>query len=154
VKRRDRLTVKYRQAFFYTETFFLIAGPNFGRLPPGLKPSTPAPPNANCDAKQENIHRDADSAHVDVGIINIIVPSAVIPTPTHHHLSGLYGSLGLRIVFAFLFNGSIFSPVESCMSRLTLLLPVDWAPPVALAVGFRVCVGSISGGLYSRNIGI
>ena len=89
-----------------------------------------------------------------MGIIYIIVPSAVIPTPTHHHVSGLYGSLGLRIVFGFLLSGSIFSPVESSMSRLTLLLPVDWAPPVALAVGLRVCVGSISGGLKSRNIGI
>jgi hypothetical protein len=82
---------------------------------------------------------DADSAHVEVGIMYIIVPSAVIPTPTHHHVSGLYETLGLRIVFSFLVTDSIFSPVE----RMTLLLPVDWAPPVALAVGFKVCVGSI-----------
>jgi hypothetical protein len=86
---------------------------------------------------------DADSAHVEVGIMYIIVPSAVIPTPTHHHVSGLYGSLGLRIMFSFLATDSIFSPVEPFMSRLTLLLPVDWAPLVALAVGFKVCVGSI-----------
>ena len=86
---------------------------------------------------------DADPAHVEVGIMYINVPSAVIPTPTHHHVSGLYGALGLRIVFSFLVTDSIFSSVEPFMLRLTLLLPVDWAPPVALAVGFKVCVGSI-----------
>ena len=103
-------------------------------------PMPPAMPNWK---KRFHSH----SFYVEVGIMYIIVPSAVIPTPTHHHVSGLYGSPGLRIVLAFLLSGSIFSPIESLMSRLTLLLPVGWAPPVAVAVGFRVCVGNISGGL-------
>jgi hypothetical protein len=94
-----------------------------------------------------------NSFHVEVGIIYIIVPRAVMPTPTHHQVSGLYGSFGLKILFVFLFKSSLFSPEASSMSRLTLLLPVDVAPPVELAVGFRVCVGSISGGLYTKNIG-
>lgn len=95
------------------------------------------------DTKIEKSHPDLNSFHVDVGIIYIIVPRAVMPTPTHHQVSGLYGSFGLRILFGFLFNGSLPSPEASLMLRLTLLLPVDVAPPVELAVGFRVCVGSI-----------
>jgi hypothetical protein len=123
------------------EEFFSMLQPGLGLAYPSYYPLrciTPAPPNAASDVKSKNLYCDSKSFHVDVGIMYIIVPNAVMPTPTHHHVSGLYGSLGLRIVFAFLFNGSTFSPVESCRSRLTLLLPVDWAPPVALVVGFRV----------------
>lgn len=75
-----------------------------------------------------------------------MVPTAVSPMPTHHHLSALKGSLGDSI--AFLFKESIFSSVSSSKARLTRLWLVGFpGAAVAVAVGLRVEVGSICGGL-------
>lgn len=71
-----------------------------------------------------------------------MVPIAVSPTPIHHHLSALNGSLGVRIVF--LFRGSFFSPLSLSIPRLIRLLLVGLpADADDVAVGFRVEVGSI-----------
>lgn len=66
-------------------------------------------------------------------------PTTISPIPAHHIVSGLYGSEGRIIAFLFI-GSSDFS--LSCGSSLLIF-------PVALgtAVGFNVCVGSISGGL-------
>lgn len=70
------------------------------------------------------------------------MPTAVRPMPTHHHLSALNGSVGVKI--AFLLRGSIVSPVSSLIVRLTRLLLVGFlAGAVEVAVGFSVEVGSI-----------
>lgn len=75
-----------------------------------------------------------------------MVPTAVSPMPTHHHLSALNSSRGARI--AFLFSESVAAPPSSSIARLTRLLLVGFpAAPVAVAVGFRVDVGSICGGV-------
>ena len=65
-----------------------------------------------------------------------IPPSEVIIAPIHHKLAGLIEPARSRR--DFLFSGSM---VASAMLRL--VLPVA----VALAIGLRVVVGSISGGL-------
>lgn len=75
-----------------------------------------------------------------------MVPTAVSPMPTHHHLSALKGSLGVKM--AFLFSGSIFSSFSASAVRLTRVLDVGFpAAPVAVVVGFKVEVGSICGGV-------
>ena len=81
----------------------------------------------------------------------MMVPTAVKPTPTHHHRSGLNGSSGLRIAFLMLGLVLVFFPGSD--SRFAWLLLVACAPPVALVVGFSVCVGNICGGVYTRNMG-
>jgi hypothetical protein len=83
--------------------------------------------------------------HTWVGIIYMTVPTAVNPTPTHHHRSAFNSSVGFKILCAL--RGLCFSLVESFMSRLALLLAVfvTW-PATVVDVGFRVEVGSICGG--------
>jgi len=76
----------------------------------------------------------------------ITVPNAVNPTPTHHHLSALYGSDGGKI-----FPALCIGMFTDSALLFTRLLPVACAAD--LDVGFRVCVGNIAGGEAARNIG-
>ena len=76
------------------------------------------------------IRKRPQPIHVDVGIIYMTVPTPINPTPSHHNLSALYGSVGLRI--AGLIIG--LKP-SSIASRLALAFAVDLA---ALEVGLRV----------------
>lgn len=72
-----------------------------------------------------------------------------MPTPIHHHLPVSTESKALRLLIAFLLRGK--SSVSSIPSLLTL--PVAFATPEAVLVGFIVMVGSIWGGLYARYNG-
>jgi len=66
-------------------------------------------------------------------------PDPVRNTPNHHHRSAGIGSR--RLLSTLWFMGSVISSVE----RLNLV--VAFAPAEdETVVGFRVCVGSISGG--------
>ena len=74
---------------------------------------------------------------------NPMLPNAVIPTPIHHRLSA--------------FDSSCFL-MTACpkSSKFLFTLAVAVAPAevlVGFAVGLRVCVGSICGGLKARYIG-
>ena len=82
-----------------------------------------------------------------VGIMYMTVPSAIDPTPTHHHLSALNGSDGVWITGCLGLKGCCAG------SAALLILLFAVAAGAAVVVGFSVCVGSISGGLASKNIG-
>jgi hypothetical protein len=70
----------------------------------------------------------------------IAPPDAVRTMPTHHHRSACF-CCAVRLVGALWFIGS--------SERLTLLVAL--APPgVAVVSGFKVVVGSISGGDMTR----
>lgn len=77
-------------------------------------------------------------------------PSAVIPAPHHHNQSAFLDTFFSNDTSRF---KDVWISSPSSRSRFALAVLVDLAPTIA-EVGFRVCVGSIWGGLKAIYMGL